>query len=292
MIARGNMTRTQIAFRLDPEKAEQFKRKIISEGRNQNAVLEGLIDNYLAEGSSEVAPVNNEEESAIAELTDKITQLEKQLAPVSELLSVTATDKLASGSNKVRETKALASSSRGGFGFAVSTLLADNSNEVRETKVSASGNNEVASGNNEVADVNSEIADVNSEVADVSNEIADVNSEVAENPPTEIGLEATEEDSEGQSILEDKEGNTAQNKGDSENDTQKSDDEGDSASAIAEFLTKGLNQQKLADRLKVVPGTVDNNKKKGNEHFKQWSKKRDPNKIEWYLEDKTFYPVK
>jgi hypothetical protein len=50
----------------------------------------------------------------------------------------------------------------------------------------------------------------------------------SKNPPSEIGLEATEEDSEGQFILEEKEGDTAQNKSTVENDPQNAHCEGSS----------------------------------------------------------------
>ena len=42
------MTRTQIAFRLDAEKASQFKQQAELEGKNLNTVLERLVDAYLA----------------------------------------------------------------------------------------------------------------------------------------------------------------------------------------------------------------------------------------------------
>lgn len=43
----GNITRTQIAFRLDSEKANQFKQRVEAEGRSLNIVLESLVDTYL-----------------------------------------------------------------------------------------------------------------------------------------------------------------------------------------------------------------------------------------------------
>ena len=41
------MARTQIAFRLDTEKAGEFKQQVEAEGRSLNVVLETLVDAYL-----------------------------------------------------------------------------------------------------------------------------------------------------------------------------------------------------------------------------------------------------
>lgn len=145
------MARTQIAFRLDEEKGTQLKEKVKHEGKSLNVVLERLVDTYLegklTDGNSElIAPTDND---AIALLTDKISQLEKQLTPVSELLAVTATDKdkLTDGNSRVTSKGWLAS------------------DPSKLTSVS----NKVANVNPELADSN-QVETVNSRVTSVSDE--------------------------------------------------------------------------------------------------------------------------
>lgn len=162
------MTRTQVAFRLDEEKASKFKQKVESEGRSLNVVLESLVDNYLESGLTDVS------NDAIALLTDKITQLEKQLTPVSKLLEVTATDKekLTPVNNEVT------TSSRGCFGFAVNTLLTSGNN-------AQDANSKLTDGSKaeEVTSVNSELASGSSETEGA---IAPQDSEEGENASSEV----------------------------------------------------------------------------------------------------------
>lgn len=124
------MTRTQIAFRLDAEKASQFKQRVEAEGKSLNVVLESLVKLYLdGKLSDQNNELTTEDDDAFPLLTERITQLEKQLTPITELLAVTATDQdqLASGD------KVVTNQSRGYFGLAVNRLLADD-NSKNETK--------------------------------------------------------------------------------------------------------------------------------------------------------------
>lgn len=47
-----------------------------------------------------------------------------------------------------------------------------------------------------------------------------------------------------------------------------------------------LTRNELAQRLNVKPNTVTRNKSKGNEHFQQWSSKKDPQQLTWFYDER------
>lgn len=173
------MTRTQLAFRLEKEKATQFKEKIKHEGKSLNVVLERLVDAYLegklTDGNSTVTGDNNGkvEESAIAQLTNKINQLEKQLTPVTQLLAVTTTDKdsFPNTGNEANGSSELATVSN-------ENELADISTRNNVSSKLASANNE-GNDNNELASVSSKVTTVSSEITDGSNGSGESESAIA-----------------------------------------------------------------------------------------------------------------
>ena len=174
------MTRKQIAFRIDEERAKQLEKKRKEEGKTLNTVLERLVDAYLegklTDGNSELTGGNNEvEESEITQLANKISQLEKQLTPVNQLLAVTATDK-----GSFPHT---AKNGNGNSKLSLANNEADGNSELKGGNDELTSANSEDDGNDELTDGSSKVtpdnngADGNSELADGSNELTPDNNE-------------------------------------------------------------------------------------------------------------------
>ena len=63
------------------------------------------------------------------------------------------------------------------------------------------------------------------------------------------------------------------------------------ASVIPSKLLKGLSAAQLANRFPVSRTTIDAHRKKGKEHFRQWSAEQDPDGIPWEYRRRQYYPV-
>lgn len=63
------------------------------------------------------------------------------------------------------------------------------------------------------------------------------------------------------------------------------------ASVIPSRLLKGLSASQLANRFPVSRTTIDVHRKKGKEHFRQWSADQDPDGIPWEYRQRKYYPV-
>jgi len=266
--------RTQIAFRLDREKANQFKQKVESEGRSLNVVLESLVNTYLESGLTDVSNELTIEDSnaidaerqriedSIATLTEKISQLEKQLTPVSELLAVTATDK-----DKLTPVNSeVTTNSRGCFGFAVNTLLTSGNNN-QDANSKLTGGSKVE----QVTSVNSELADANSKLTGGSNEkeVTSVNSEnqkgYANNELTTVSTELTEDNNHQTVSTELAPDSTKSEEAphlDSDNSklapVSNLEDESRTGEAITDSLPDQLSFPKLADAYGIARNTLSN----------------------------------
>ncbi len=63
------------------------------------------------------------------------------------------------------------------------------------------------------------------------------------------------------------------------------------ASVIPSKLLKGLSAAQLANRFPVSRTTIDIHRKKGKEHFQQWSADQDPDGIPWEYRQRQYFPV-
>ena len=63
------------------------------------------------------------------------------------------------------------------------------------------------------------------------------------------------------------------------------------ASVIPSKLLKGLSAAQLAHRFPVSRTTIDGHRKKGKEHFQQWSADQDPDGIPWQYRRRLYFPV-
>ena len=63
------------------------------------------------------------------------------------------------------------------------------------------------------------------------------------------------------------------------------------ASVIPSKLLKGLSSAQLAHRFPVSRTTIDGHRKKGKEHFRQWSADQDPDGIPWQYRRRLYFPV-
>ena len=63
------------------------------------------------------------------------------------------------------------------------------------------------------------------------------------------------------------------------------------ASVIPSKLLKGLSAAQLAHRFPVSRTTIDIHRKKGKEHFRQWSADQDPDGIPWQYQRRLYFPV-
>lgn len=63
------------------------------------------------------------------------------------------------------------------------------------------------------------------------------------------------------------------------------------ASVIPSRLLKGLSASQLANRFPVSRTTIDIHRKKGKEHFQQWSANQDPDGIPWQYRQRQYFPV-
>jgi len=63
------------------------------------------------------------------------------------------------------------------------------------------------------------------------------------------------------------------------------------ASVIPSKLLKGLSAAQLANRFPVSRTTIDIHRKKGKEHFQQWSAVQDPDGIPWQYRRPQYFPV-
>ena len=63
------------------------------------------------------------------------------------------------------------------------------------------------------------------------------------------------------------------------------------ASVIPGKLLKGLSATQLASRFPVSRTTIEVHRKKGKEHFRQWSAEQDPDGIPWQYRQRQYFPV-
>lgn len=63
------------------------------------------------------------------------------------------------------------------------------------------------------------------------------------------------------------------------------------ASVIPNKLLKGLSAAQLANRFPVSRTTIEVHRKKGKEHFRQWSADQDPDGIPWQYRRRQYFPV-
>jgi hypothetical protein len=91
---------------------------------------------------------------------------------------------------------------------------------------------------------------------------------LSKTPPSEIGLNATKKESEGQLILEEKGSDTEPNLGETDNGTQNPHSE-------------GISAQQLGKRLKRSGQALRQQQKKGEKAFAKWTRDLDPEGKAW-----------
>jgi hypothetical protein len=254
-------------IRLDQSLATTFKQKAKQRGTTATALITQWVEAYCNDDDDSTDSTDDDDDlrSAIARLSQRISVLEEKVS-----ISNDSTDNIDSTDSNDN----------------VST-----SNDSTDNTDSTDSNDNVSIGNdsNDSVSISTDSTDSDDNVSinDDSNDTV-----TTENPPSEIGLEATKEVTEEDNNLSSEKPAEEANKTLSDNDSQKPDDEGSSEDAIAE----GITREQLITRLNSSTNSFNSSLSRYRDHpkkFQAWTRKKDPQNIGWVWnqENQLFYPV-